>query len=117
MIFRAPSMRDAIVIETLTGKTIREIAERLIQAKTFEDFVYRESEMDALFTLADIAITTSRESKNSLPAKGSSMQTLGHVRQLIFDAHDATHDNDVKTACELLERAATMLDGPSPSHR
>ena len=108
--FRAPAMRDAIAIETLTSSTIRKIAERLALAKTFEEFVYRESEMDALFTLADIAITTSRESEHPLLARGISLEILGRLRQLVFAAHDATHDNDVSTACELLEQAARLID-------
>ncbi len=103
-------MRDAIAIETLTSTTIREIAERLRSASTFEEFVYRESEMDALFTLADIAITTRRENEHPLLARGISLETLAQLRQLVFLAHDATHDNDVATACELLERAARLID-------
>ncbi len=108
--FRAPAMRDAIAIETLTSTTIRQIAERLASARTFEEFVYRESEMDALFTLADIAITTRRESEHPLLARGISLDTLGRLRQLVFEAHDATHDNDVIAACALLERAAQLID-------
>ena len=108
--FRAPLMRDPIVIETLTSETIRQVIERLAQATTFEEFVYRESEMDALFGLADIALTTRRESEHPPLAHNVSLATLRQVRQLIFDAHDASHDSDVKSANELLERAAKLLD-------
>lgn len=108
--FRAPEMREVIVIETLTSETIRKIAERLRVARTFEEFVYRESEMDALFSLADIAITTRRENEHPLLARGFSLDTLRELRRLIFAAHDATHENDVVRACDLLERAARALD-------
>lgn len=109
--FEVPEMRETIVIETLTSETIRQVARRLSSARTFEEFVYRESEMDALFTLADIAITTSRESDHPLLARGLSIETLKSLRKLIFGAHDATHDNDVSSACNLLEEAAQLLDG------
>ena len=103
-------MRDPIVVEALTSETIREIAGRLVKTRTFEEFVYRESEMDALFTLADIAITTGRDNEHPLPTRDISLESLGQVRQLIFDAHDATHEDDVKGASALLERAARILD-------
>ncbi|HUY05795.1 MAG TPA: hypothetical protein VMU99_00850 [Acidimicrobiales bacterium] len=110
MEFRAPAMQDAIAIEALTSETIRQIARRLNQTRSFEEFVYRESEMDALFSLADIAISTSRESEHPVLANNVPLARLRQLRELIFEAHDATHDNEVDTACELLERAAQLLE-------
>jgi hypothetical protein len=93
---------DAPPIEELSCESLEATAQRLVSARSFEQFVYRECEMDALFSLADIAIA-------SLGAKDASADTLAQVRALIFEAHDLSHDEEMAEAAVLLRRAATLL--------
>ena len=50
------SDEDDPVIEDMSPATIAGVASRLLASDTFEELVYRECELDALWTLADIAI-------------------------------------------------------------
>lgn len=111
MFHRSSRPIEEITIERLDAKTIRSVANRLGGAKSFEDFVYRESEMDALFTLADIAITTARAGTGPGHLDRANLGELALIRELIFKAHDLTHDNDVTNAVLNLEKAATIIDG------
>jgi hypothetical protein len=102
-IIRPVLFTDSPVIDRLDSVTILGVAERLKSASTFEDFVYRESEMDALFTLADIALNESRDEDRR---NGAYHTDLVAIRDLVFAAHDFTHDSNVGQATELLEQAA-----------
>jgi hypothetical protein len=104
---RPIAFSESPVIEHLDAATIRGVAERLNSASTFEDFVYRESEMDALFTLADVALNERRGVNQSEDARHAELTKL---RALIFAAHDFTHDSDARHAIELLEQAAQIAE-------
>jgi hypothetical protein len=98
----------AVVIEVLDKDTIKGVRERLLLATNFIDFVYRESEMDALFSLVDVAITT--EPKFALTAIPTlSGQDLLRLRDLIFLAHDQTHESNIEAAAALLVKAEQLL--------
>ena len=97
---------ESPVIERLDGPTILGVAERLGCASTFEDFVRRESEMDALFTLADSAIGDGARDTGG----GVHATRLHELRDLIFAAHDRTHESDAKGAITLLAEAARIAE-------
>lgn len=99
-------------IEDLLPVTIEGVAARLLQSSTFEELVYRESEMDALFTLVDIAIKTARHGNQIGPPPEPTAliasPDLYRLRDLIFEAHDLTHEDQVEKAASLLREAAEI---------
>ena len=99
-------------IENLLPGTIEGVADRLLTSHSFQELVYRESEMDALFTLVDIAIKTARHG-NTIgppPEPGALVASpdLYAMRELIFAAHDMTHDDQSIEAARLLRAAAAI---------
>ncbi len=99
-------------IENLLPATLEGVADRLVTSHTFQELVYRESEMDALFTLVDIAIKTARHG-NTIgppPVPGALLASpdLYTMRDLIFAAHDMTHDDQTVEAAGLLREAAAI---------
>lgn len=102
-------------VEKLSRATIEGVANRLIASSSFAEFVYREAEMDALFTLVDIAIHIGRTRGGGPEMEPPNFMVpserhLAPIRELIFAAHDLTHDNRVVEAAELLRKAARLLD-------
>jgi hypothetical protein len=99
-------------IENLLPATIEGVAARLLTSQTFEELVYRESEMDALFTLVDIAIKTARHGNEIGPPPSPDALVISpdlyRLRDLIFEAHDLTHDDQVERAAALLREAAEI---------
>ena len=99
-------------IENLLPATIEGVAERLLTSHTFQELVYRESEMDALFTLVDIAIKTARHGNTIGPPPDPhallASPDLYSMRDLIFAAHDMTHDDRTAEAADLLRQAAAI---------
>lgn len=99
-------------IEDLLPGTIEAVAGRLLTSSTFEELVYRESEMDALFTLVDIAIKTARHGNEIGPPPDPSLAIaspdLYRLRDLIFSAHDLTHEDEREAAAALLREAASI---------
>ena len=99
-------------IENLLPATIEGVAERLLTSHTFQELVYRESEMDALFTLVDIAIKTARHGNEIGPPPDPTQliasPDLYRLRDLIFAAHDLTHDDQREAAASLLREAASI---------
>lgn len=104
-IFR-PVDLDTHVVERLDAATVRSVAARLGASTTFEALVARESEMDALFTLCDLALTTDRGG-----TAADARDRLARVRTLVTEAHDCTHTGANDRAAALLEGAAQLLEG------
>lgn len=104
-------MEDPPRIDELSAASIRGVALRLKRSSGFADLVYRESEMDALFTLADIAISTARSASSDPADVQLHRNQIGKVRDLVFEAHDCTHDDALDRAATLLEHAAVLMDG------
>ncbi|MBO0748183.1 MAG: hypothetical protein J2O47_07525 [Acidimicrobiaceae bacterium] len=88
------------------------MADALLASTTFEELVYRESEMDALFTLADIAVREKeRERAETPPARPdptAAEERLRALRALIFRAHDLSHDDQNTEAAAILRSAAEL---------
>lgn len=103
---------EADRIEDLLPATIEGVADRLLTSRTFEELVYRESEMDALFTLVDIAIKTARHGNEIGPPPDPALliasPDLYRLRDLIFAAHDLTHEDQQDEAAALLRKAAAI---------
>lgn len=94
--------RDLIhdVVE-LTRETVLEVAERTAAASTFADYIYRESEVDALWSLADIAATR--------PQPGVDLDRMAAIRDRLQQAHDLLPDQEGAEAAKLLKAIAADL--------
>ena len=111
---RPLSTLESVEVGDLSATTIGHLADQLSQSSTFEELVYRESEMDALFSLVDIAISTSRADARPAPstmigALGLGADDLVALRELIVAAHDLTHDEDIAAAVTFLRSAARLV--------
>jgi len=106
---------DAVPIEGLTSETIEGVALRLRDSKTFTARTNREAELDALWTLADIASNGMRSAQwmgaafpplEALPrATADDFATLS---ELIFRAHDLNADDRADEAADVLIEAAQL---------
>ncbi|MDO5499010.1 MAG: hypothetical protein Q4F67_04930 [Propionibacteriaceae bacterium] len=98
----AQSDRDRIhdVVE-LTPTTVLEVAERTASATSFADYIYRESEIDALWSLADIAATR--------PQPGTDPEHFAQIRDRLQEAHDLLPDQQGEQAAEILREVAGRL--------
>jgi hypothetical protein len=47
---------DVVRVEALTPRTVEDVIDRLEASRDFDHLVYRESEVDALWSLADMAV-------------------------------------------------------------
>jgi hypothetical protein len=99
-------------VADLRPASFEAIADRLLVSTTFEELVYRESEMDALFTLADIAVKEEERARaETLPVgadPSAAEQHLRSLRTLIFEAHDLSHDDQNEEAARILRMAAEL---------
>lgn len=104
---------EPVEVSDLRPETIEGVAARLLESSTFEELIYRESEMDALFSLADIAISTSRRgnvgTQEELEMRlAANVPQLAEFRTLVFAAHDLSHEDRVVEAADLLRQAARI---------
>jgi hypothetical protein len=99
-------------VADLRPASFESVADRLVVSTTFEELVYRESEMDALFTLVDIAVKEAERARaDTLPAGAEPSgleQSLRALRTLIFSAHDLSHDDRNEEAAAVLRDAAEL---------
>ncbi|WP_425307501.1 hypothetical protein AADG42_01645 [Ammonicoccus fulvus] len=85
----------------LTRETVLEVAERTAMADTFADYIYRESEVDALWSLADIAATR--------PQPGVDLEKMARIRDRLQEAHDHLPEHEGAQAAALLKDIANDL--------
>ena len=110
----APDVGEDPVIEDLSPATIEGVATRLAHSSTFAELVSRECELDALWTLADIAIemTALRETGHRIKAwqavPEGSETNLVKLRSLLERAHDLTTIAQPIQAAEVLREAARL---------
>jgi len=69
-------------VETMSDLTIQTLVERLQRSRTPEQFIYRESELDELWRLVDIALRAG----TSADMRGE--ERLRQMRDAIHRAHD-----------------------------
>lgn len=90
------------------------VASRLLVSDTFEKLVYRECELDALWSLADIAVEmmTLKETGNRIaawqPVSDNGERNLVMLRALLEKAHDLTVAARPIEAAEVLREAAQL---------
>jgi hypothetical protein len=98
-------MGDAMIwqVEALTADAVLAVADRVAIATSFEDLIYRESEIDALWTLADIAVIDAGRRQDGDVAHWT------RVRDQIALAHDLVPEGGCAEAAAVLRKLAELL--------
>jgi hypothetical protein len=104
---------EAVPIEDLSPATLAGVAERLRTATAgFVSLINRESELDALWTLADVAAGRMRQAsappRPELPR--ATLQDLSTLCDLLFRAHDCNAEGDHERAADLVAEAARLCE-------
>lgn len=93
---------DIIAVENFSDLTIQVLIDRLARTKSTEQCIYRESELDELWRLIDIALRAGD------PDKLRDTETLRRMRDAVHKAHDLVGmENQPKEAAEALRAALT----------
>ncbi|MEW2624109.1 hypothetical protein [Streptomyces sp. NPDC048106] len=91
-------------VAELTPDTLTAIAERLMAATTFEDLIYRESEIDALWTLVDIQVRQAE-----LSCSAGELEKWTALRSRLWEAHDLIPEDRCPQAAVILREIAARL--------
>jgi hypothetical protein len=110
---------DDEVVSDLLPATIEAVARRLRSSQGFVQLVYRESELDALWSLADLAVGKAAEhdppeEAGPLGVEGAGQEDRRQLRDLIHEAHDLVAASRTHEAADLLTRAASLCSSWSP---
>jgi len=90
---------DILPVENFSDLTIQTLADRLQRTTGAEQCIYRESELDELWRLIDIALKAGSESPRD-------PEQLHHLRDLVHRAHDLVGmENRPREAAEVLREA------------
>lgn len=90
-------------VEELTTTTVTDVADRIEVAVDFEDLVYRESEIDALWSLADIA------RRDATLAGHADAARWTQILELIGTAHDLIPDGRCTESAAILRQVLPLL--------
>jgi hypothetical protein len=90
-------------VTDLEPETILEVADRTAVATTFEDLIYRESEVDAMWSLVDIQV------RQAELAQSPELEKWLRLRELLWEAHDLIPEGKVVESSEILRRLASMV--------
>lgn len=96
---------EILPIENFSDLTIQLLSERLQRSRTAEHCIYRETELDELWRLLDIAI------KEGDPDGLRDSDQLRHMRTLVHEAHDLVGmENKPQEAATVLR--SILVDRP-----
>ena len=91
---------DILPVENFSDLTIQQLADRLQRSHTAEHHIYRESELDELWRLLDIAC------RSGDPDGLRGEETLRNMRDVVHRAHDLVGvDGKPQEAAEMLRSA------------
>lgn len=93
-------------VTELTPQTFTGIAERLDAATTFEDQIYRESEIDALWTLVDIQV---RQAELAGHDGAEALATWVGLRERLWTAHDLIPEGRCRESAAILRELAETI--------
>jgi hypothetical protein len=104
-----------IVIEDLHPATLEGVAARLRETPNeFEELVYRETEIDALWSLTDLAIATMADRRNGRPSgekpndDDPKVANLVALRGLFDEAHELIATGRPGEAAEVISSAIRL---------
>lgn len=98
-------------VDDLQPETITAVAERIARSEGFSELVYRECEINALWSLADIGISGSEHrSLGSWVVGGAplSRALLFRLRERFEEAYELLVDSATAEASRVLEEAAAL---------
>lgn len=98
-------------VDDLQPETIEAVAERTAQSEGFAELVYRECEINALWSLADIGLSgLSHRSSGKWTVGGSqlSRSLLARLRDRFEEAYELLADSAVSEASRVLVDAAAL---------
>jgi len=91
---------DVLPVENFSDLTLRTLADRLQRSTTAEQHIYRESELDELWRLLDIALRAGD------PDGLRDARWLGAMRDAVHRAHDLVGmEGKPKAAADVLRQA------------
>lgn len=97
------NLDDIWPVEQLTAEVMRKIADRIAVADSFADLIYRESEIDALWSLADI------EARDAKADDAADADRKAELLSRIAEAHDLIPEGHCAEAAEILRQAVVLL--------
>lgn len=101
-------------VENLLSETIDAVAARVLVSSGFTELVYRECEINALWSLADIALSASlRRTSGSAPNGRLDRSALERLRELFEQAYRLLVRERTGEASAVLSRAAALTSGLS----
>jgi hypothetical protein len=99
-------------VDDLQPQTIEAVADRTARSAGFAELVYRECEINALWSLADIALTAaSRRAAAAVGDQDESLRRrtwLARLRELFEEAYRLLARSRCQEASQVLTRAATL---------
>jgi len=91
-------------VTELTPETLIGIAERLDAATTFADQIYRESEIDALWTQVDIQVRQAE-----LAGDTAALARWRELHRRLWVAHDLIPEGRCAESADVLRELVTLL--------
>ncbi|CAB3795567.1 hypothetical protein [Paraburkholderia fynbosensis] len=97
---------DVHTIEDYSPQTLRELIGRVEKSRTFEQMIYRESELDEVWRLLDSDILTTERKGSNVPE----LENLVALRKMIVEAHDFIgNDSNTVDARDRLLKAVELV--------
>jgi hypothetical protein len=102
-----PELDDLMTVSELSADILELMASRIEASRTVEQIVYRETELDEVWRVADLAVAQARakigERRNAAPSR------IAEVADLVHFAHDLIGDDeDIVAAAAVLRKAAAL---------
>jgi hypothetical protein len=99
---------DLMTVSDLSANILRTMASRIEASRTVEQIVYRETELDEVWRIADLAVARARaragERYDAAPSP------IAEVAALVHSAHDLIGDDeDIVAAAAELRKAAVLV--------
>lgn len=91
-------------VTDLTPATLLGIADRLDVATSFEDQIYRESEIDALWTLVDIQVRQAEHTKDA-----DALHRWQELRRRLWVAHDLIPEGQCAEAAREIRELVGLI--------
>jgi hypothetical protein len=102
-----------MTVSDLSADVLRLMASRIEASRTVEQIIYRETELDEIWRLADLAVAGARgRAGQDAPA----ILQLARIATLVHAAHDAIGQSEDAAAAARALREAAMIaaDMPAP---
>lgn len=109
-----PRPQEDPAVDDLRPETIEGVAARLVDSFSFEELVYRECELDALWTLCDIALEMATlRSRGQHTGRWEAVPVddeanLVRLRSMFEQAHEFAVGARTHEAAEILREAARL---------